>query len=82
MDGQIGTLTQIVEPTFNLTFLTGDLWSNCQWDTIGGVCAWPLPLVELRAITFYDGQELLICPNHYRKWEKENKLYMKHIRTW
>lgn len=65
---------------------TQDLITNnqiglCEWETAGGPCHNPQPLHMLRQIVFYDGRPKLICPNHYKIWEKEKGLYLKHIRV-
>jgi hypothetical protein len=53
----------------------------CEWETAGGPCHKPQPLNLLREIVFYDGKPTLVCANHYKKWEMESGLYMKHIRV-
>lgn len=65
-----------------LHHIPGAQMGFCEWETVGGPCHNSQPAAILREIIYYDGKPTLVCPNHYRKWELENKLYMKHIRVW
>lgn len=53
----------------------------CEWETVVGPCQGLYPRSVLQEIVFYEGRPMLICPNHFKVWEKERGLYIKHIRV-
>jgi hypothetical protein len=60
--------------------VVGERSSPCEWETVVGPCHGLHPRNVLREIVFYDGRLMLICPNHFKVWERERGLYIKHIR--
>ena len=59
----------------------GEKIHPCEWETVDGPCRGLFPKDVLREIVFYDGSPMRICPNHFKVWERERGLYMKHIRV-